>query len=245
LEEAVVPLSLESVREQLLRAGIAPRHVSRYVLELREHLADLTERERRAGLDAKAAGERARDLLGSDAQLVQAMLDKTPRSMAVRAPWAVFTLLPVVALLLAIVLIDVGMYHLLSPTQASAPAAALNPFGWLVAPVSFTTGYLLGPLLVAACIALALRQRLASRWIWIGLGLIALISGLFGFYVHHLPALNGQPPGTAYGALPVVFVDGHVSGAATLSLVAVRAAVLFAIGALVFSSLRTRFAAHP
>jgi hypothetical protein len=34
----------ESVRELLLRAGIAPRHARRYVTELREHLADLATR---------------------------------------------------------------------------------------------------------------------------------------------------------------------------------------------------------
>ncbi len=240
-----MPRSLESVREQLLRAGIAPRHVNRYVVELREHLADLTERERKTGLDTRAASERASELLGSDAQLVQAMMAKTPRSLAVRAPWAVFTLLPVIALLLAIAMIDIAMYHLLAPTPGAGPGAVANTFGGLIAAVSFATAYLLGPLLVAGCIALALRQRLSSSWVWIGLALIAVFSGLFGFYVHVLPAVNGNPQGTAYGALPIVVVDGRVSGAATLSWVAARALVLFGVAALAFSSLRTRLGSHP
>ena len=50
----------EHVREQLLRAGISPRHVRRYVIELREHLADLSARERDAGHDTPTATERAR-----------------------------------------------------------------------------------------------------------------------------------------------------------------------------------------
>ena len=234
-------LSFESVREQLLRAGIAPRHVGRYVVELREHMADLTDRERRAGLDGKAAGERARELLGSDAQLVQAMIDKTPRSIAARAPWAAFTLLPVVALLAAIFAIDVSMMRLLDPVHGAWRAEVSNSNDGLIAAVSFATSYLVGPAIAAGCVALAVRQRLSTRWMWIGLGLIAVISGLFGFYIHILPAMNGRPAGTAFGALPVIVVDGRVSAAATLSLVAVRATVLFAIAALAFRSLRTHF----
>ncbi len=33
---------LHELRERLLRAGVAPRHVRRYLIELREHWADLT-----------------------------------------------------------------------------------------------------------------------------------------------------------------------------------------------------------
>ena len=91
-------LPLENVRDRLLRAGVAPRFAGRYVIELREHLADLTERERKAGLDAAAASERARELLGTDTQLTQAMIETAPRTLAARAPWAVFGLLPLVGL---------------------------------------------------------------------------------------------------------------------------------------------------
>ena len=64
----------ENVREQLLKAGIAAGHVNRYVVELREHLADLTSRERANGAGDAAA--RARTIMGSDAQLVQAPEDR-------------------------------------------------------------------------------------------------------------------------------------------------------------------------
>jgi hypothetical protein len=240
-----MPLPLESVREKLLRGGIAPRQAHRYVVELREHLADLTERERRAGLDGKAASERARELLGSDDQLVRAMLDKTPRSLTARAPWAVFTLLPAVALLVAIFTIDVSMMRLLGPAYPPAPGGVPNPYNGLIAAVSFTTSYLLGPAFAALCIALALRQRLSSRWVWAGLALIAVLSELFGFHVHILPAVGGHPPGTAFGTLPIVFVNGRVSAAASLSPVAVRAAILFTIAACAFGALRTRFLSRP
>src|ERR1700730_5057535 len=44
------------LRERLLRAGVAPRHVRRYLAELADHLADLRAEEERAGaLDAERA----------------------------------------------------------------------------------------------------------------------------------------------------------------------------------------------
>src|SRR5271163_4327337 len=96
-------LPFENVREQLLRAGIAPRHVHRYVIELREHLADLTARERASGLDAKAAAERARAILGTDTQLAQEMIMRgAPRSFAARVPWAAFGIIPAVTIVLLI-----------------------------------------------------------------------------------------------------------------------------------------------
>jgi len=40
---------LRELRERLLRAGVAPRHVRRYMTELHEHWSDLTAEEERAG----------------------------------------------------------------------------------------------------------------------------------------------------------------------------------------------------
>src|SRR5690349_17785120 len=97
----------ESVREQLLRAGFAPRQARRYVTELQEHLADLTSQQRESGLDAEAAAERARRLLGSDAQLARAMIERGgPRSLAARAPWSVFAVLVPLLLVLTTGLIN-------------------------------------------------------------------------------------------------------------------------------------------
>jgi hypothetical protein len=62
--------------------------------------------------------------------------------------------------------------------------------------------------------------------------------------VHTLPPIGGHSPGTAYGALPLIFVNGRVSFAASLSLVAVRAAILFTIAACAFGLLRTRLFSH-
>ncbi len=53
------------LRERLLRAGISPGHASRYVTELREHLADLVAQERTSGLDARQAEANARALVAA------------------------------------------------------------------------------------------------------------------------------------------------------------------------------------
>ena len=50
------------LRECLLRAGVAPRHVRRYLSELGDHLADLKAEERKAGrsrAEAESCGDGA------------------------------------------------------------------------------------------------------------------------------------------------------------------------------------------
>ena len=233
-------LPLENVRDQLLRAGIPPRFAGRYVVELREHLADLTERECKAGLDAAAASERARELLGTDTQLTQAMIDTAPRALAARAPWAVFALLPLVALVAVIAAIVAFMFRLLEPVQATWPGGVPNTYVGLISAASFVTSYLLGPAIAAVCIFISLRQRRSSPWVWIGVGLIAVVSNLVGFHMTVQPPSGGYPGGAVFSVIAAVWVDGHVSAAATWSLVAMRATVLFAIAAFAFHCLRSR-----
>jgi hypothetical protein len=215
-----------------LRAGIAPRHAGSYVTELREHLADLTERERAMGQESKAAAERARALLGTDTELVQEMIAcGTPRSLAARIPWAVFVLLPVVAILLLIVAIGDTMFHIFMAVHALEPTAMPGGYHALFLLVSFTASYLIGPLIALCCIAVALRQRLSSPWVWVGLAFIALVSGVFGFY---------HSPGAPYEGILHVRVNGHVDAGATLAMIGLRAAVLFTLAAIVYRTLRTR-----
>jgi hypothetical protein len=235
-----VSLPLENVRDQLLRAGVAPRFARRYVTELREHLADLTERERNAGLDAAAASDRARELLGTDTQLAQAMIETTPRTLAARAPWAVFTLLPFVTLLAFIVAIVAFMFRLLEPVQPAWPGGVPNTHVGVIAAASFITGYLLGPAIAAVCIFVSLRQRLSSLWVWVGVGLVAITSSLFGFCVNVHPPFGGDPGGATFSVVRAVFVGGHFSVTATLSVAALRAAILITIAAFAYRCVRNR-----
>jgi len=230
----------DSVREQLLNAGIAPRHANRCITELREHLADLAARERASGLDARQADERALALLGDDRQLAQAMIDKgATRSLAARAPWSVFAVLPVVVLLAVLGVTFFAMFQLLWPVRDLAPANMPAGYAALIAVVSFVTNYVVGPLIAAGCITMALRQRLSSSWVWIGLALVALISAPLGFHMHSISTDGGQAQ-TVYSGTGVVFLNGHANIAATVSIAALRAAVLFTMAAVAYRVLQSR-----
>src|ERR1700744_4848181 len=98
------------LEDRLLRGGIAPRHVRRYLRELSEHLADLTAAERAAGHDAADAALRARAALGPDGELADAMLKQRDfRSLSARFPWLVFIVMPPFALISGFVLWALAM----------------------------------------------------------------------------------------------------------------------------------------
>src|ERR1700734_2137768 len=87
------------LRERLLRAGVAPRHVRRYLGELTDHLADLRAEERQAGRSRAEAEAAAMLRLGGVDELAQAMIGQREfQSWSVRAPWAAFGVAPLLAL---------------------------------------------------------------------------------------------------------------------------------------------------
>jgi hypothetical protein len=104
-------MRFEALRENLLKGGIAPRHVRRYLAELDDHLADLTAREIGAGYDGEDAAIRARAALGDDATLAGAMLaQRKLRSLTARAPWLVFRLMPPLAAILVFVVPTLALF---------------------------------------------------------------------------------------------------------------------------------------
>lgn len=234
-------LPLENVHEQLLRSGIAPRHARRYVTELHEHLTDLEARERASGLDAVQASKRARVLLGSDAQLTDAMIDRgAPRSLAAKAPWAVFGVAPLITLIVTVVLLGRWSIGFLFPYSALSGAEIPESVRAVGVTLSFIGSYVVGPALAAACVVIALRQRLSSRWVWMGLALIAVASGPFGLHIQFL-ASEGDVPGGIRGSLaPTVFANGQIDEAATLAMIGIRTAVLFGLSGLAYGTLRRR-----
>ncbi|HTY93118.1 MAG TPA: hypothetical protein VMC02_04465 [Steroidobacteraceae bacterium] len=241
-----MPLPFESVREQLLRAGVTPRYTRRYVTELREHLADLIESGRAAGLGVGEASGRARLLMGKEADLASAAIEAgAPRSLAARAPMVMFVVLPLL-LWAAVLCADiVSMMHLLWPVRDLTPGEMPERYRVLVALGGFTARYLIGLVLCAGCIAIAVRQRLPSGWIWVGLGLIAVVTGMLGIYPHVVPPEAGHPGGTLYSAVALVYVHGRVSLAATLGWMALHAAILFGLAAAAYHALRLRFELAP
>lgn len=230
---------LEDVREQLLRAGISPRYANRYVRELREHLADLTEQGLASGLEPEKAGEHAWAVLGHDASLTQAIIDKgAPRSFAARVPWVVLVALPVTLLIAVIVANAFWTMHLLRPVHGVRSAQVLEGYRGLLSIISFTVSYLVAALLTVGCLAVALRQRLDSAWLWVGLFLISVVSGFFGFHEHVLVPEGGGQGVPMYSVAAIVYLHGHASLAATLGVALLHAGVLFAMAAAAYRASR-------
>jgi hypothetical protein len=169
---------VNELRERLLRAGIAPRHVRRYLTELRDHLADLTAQEESAGRSRADAESAALVRLGGVDDLAKAMIEQRQfQSWCVRAPWATFGIAPLFALAGAYF---VACLILWSGWKIFLPGTD-TPFVRLDGPAIFYFGvgrllYYTAPILVGWGIGLvAARQRLNAVWPTVGLVLIALI----------------------------------------------------------------------
>lgn len=176
----------DALRDRLLRAGIAPRHVRRYVTELTEHLSDLTEAEKRRGAAAPDAAASALAQLGTDSHLADAMIRRPElRAWSVRAPWAIYFLAPPAMLGVALA---VGIALVMAIVEAHRPDGGGHPvlpgwFGGMTAADTLVVTRLL-PLLLGWGVALqAARQRMAVLWPALGLGAISVIGGCLEFAV--------------------------------------------------------------
>ena len=89
-----------SLKERLLRGGVAPREVERLLMELKTHAAALLEEEIGRGQRLEAAQALAHSRLGSDDQiLAKALEQRALKSWGARWPVIMCALLPPVALL--------------------------------------------------------------------------------------------------------------------------------------------------
>ncbi len=168
------------LRERLLRAGVAPRHVRRYLNELTDHLADLRTEEQRAGRSPADAESAALDRLGGMDELVQAMVERSDvQAWSVRAPWATFGLAPIILLaaayIIALFILWSGWKLFLPGTDS--PFVRVDGFSMFY----FAAGrwiYYGAPILIGWGIGLvAARQRLSPQWPTVGLAVIAWIGG--------------------------------------------------------------------
>jgi hypothetical protein len=167
------------LRERLLRAGVAPRHVRRYVTELNDHLSDLIAEEKRAGRSPDEAQAAALVRLGRTEDLARTMVERPGvKSWSARAPWAVLGLGSVAALGCAW---TAALWILWSGWNWFL-AGATTPFG--VRTHGFVVYYFgLGrslyywaPFLVGwGLVVLAGRQRLKAAWPVLTLAVLALV----------------------------------------------------------------------
>jgi hypothetical protein len=171
-------LRFDELRERLLRAGIAPRHVRRYLRELSEHLADLRGEEERAGKSRADAESAALARLGGVDALANAMIEKRQlQAWSARAPWAMFSAGPLACLagayLIACCILWTGWRMFLPETKTPfVPVDGLAVFYFGIGRMIYWGA----PVLVGWGIGVtAARQRLKATWPLVGLALIALV----------------------------------------------------------------------
>jgi hypothetical protein len=240
-----MPKPLRELRERLLRAGVAPRHVRRYLRELTEHLADLTAEERAAGHAGADAENAAVARLGSIDELAEAMIRQPQfRSWASRAPWLTFGAGSLAALgsayLIACSLLWCGWKLFLpaAETPFGHGLSAMHVFAklYFVADKSWYYG---APIAIGLGFAIvAIRQRLRSAWPVIGLVLEAIMAASARIHADRLAVPNGL------GHISMSFFSlPNSSGAAFGELL--YAAAIFSLSILPYLAWRFRNAHTP
>ena len=206
-------MRFEALRETLLTGGIAPRHVRRYLVELSEHLDDLTAEQRTLGYDETDAALRARARLGEDRELAAAMLEqKSLRSIAARAPWAIFGILPSFAAVLAM-LVPLGVLVLIGKSLGFAAKGAIRPHWFELAAMAaaICANLVFFPLASALFVALVARQRLSAYWALIAVA-IPLILFLHSVAEFSIPGHPGMHVGV--GLAPIFLAKGWTTAIA-------------------------------
>jgi len=173
----------DRLEDRLLRGGIAPRHVRGLVSELRAHFHDAVHDEMAKGRDRALAEQAARQRLGNEDSVVQSALAQPElRSLAARFPRFIFGSGPILLWIGAAVLSIaalVGTFDALRALGLISPIPQPEPL-WLTGPTEMAIFFyecILPPLIGAAMIIVAVRQRLSLRWPVTGVALISLLAG--------------------------------------------------------------------
>lgn len=175
----------DRLSERLLHAGIAPRHVRRYVRELSDHFDDLVREEKADGAAKELAETRALARLGNDDTLAEAMLSRPElRSFTARFPWAVFGIGPIMLLGLSVAAALGLEIAMVQTSSIWAPMLGITPGP--VAARGFTQGLLVWNTLVMYGAPLAFawllyrvgsQQRMRPAWIVTGVVLVCILGG--------------------------------------------------------------------
>lgn len=171
-----------SLKERLLRGGVAPKHARRTIAELRDHHTDLFAEAFARGCSLEEAGREASIRLGDEDALAAAVFARPElRSWAHRWPWVAYGLTPTALLVAAFaglfVLLGLsGVVHLDAYTFA-------RRWGALAAGVRLFYTFGLPLLLGVVCCVLAGRRRADVRWPVIGVVVVAILGGALTFDV--------------------------------------------------------------
>lgn len=174
-------MRFDSLRERLLRAGVAPRHVRRYLRELQDHFDDALNAELANGMTHDAAHDAAWARLGTEESLAQGMIERRElRSVAARFPVLLFGAAPAIvwvctplALVLAVNLLPE------ESRRVEVDAAFVDAFLAL----SFIYTRVLPVLLGALALHVAAARRLRALWPLVGAAAVDLLAGTLTIYL--------------------------------------------------------------
>ena len=176
----------DRLSERLLHAGIAPRHVRRYMRELTDHFDDLVREEKEGGAARELAETRALARLGNEENLADAMLSRPElKSFMARFPWAVFGFGPLVLpVLTAVAALYFEIWFgnhgggIFSYLTGQPPGPVTAKWATRVFTAYNTLAVYGAPLLFAwAFYWLGMRQRMRPAWIVTGVALICVLGG--------------------------------------------------------------------
>lgn len=223
-----------ALRERLLRAGVAPKHVRRTVTELEAHRQDILLELRDRGVPAAQAEVEARARLGSDDTLAASVLARPElRSWARKRPWAAFAIVPVVSFVAAFALWAVVFIVLVEQLKSVLGMSLLDRAG--VRPIAeflFSTALWGMPVLVGGiCLWFAGARRAGVAWPIVGVAIISLTAAAMNLTLEW-PA----PPDVAK------FSAGIGIGSENALQVATRSALTMALVLVPFFAWRRRIA---
>ena len=204
------PQPLKSLSEHLLRAGVAHRHVRRYVRELHEHYEDAVREELAKGLDRSLAEQTAWARLGNEEELARSVLAQpTLRSTAARFPVLVFGAAPALIWFTSLALSLFGLFAFVeSYEQPAAPFWVLESTYALLLVYMRVLPVLLGVLLLIASV----RQRMAPYWPIIGTAIIALMAGTSRINLTLAATPEASNVGVGSSLLPLIFPSSAALG---------------------------------
>ncbi len=170
------PIDCRRVTNRLLRGGISPRRVRRIVRELRDHFLDLKSDAVAGGMSEFEAEQWANSRLGTGTEVTDQMLARPElRSWAARWPWAIYALLPPIAMVGLVVVLVLGLIAVLPSGESVA-----DPwFAGAVDAVLATFEYTAPVILCAVFLWMAFQRRSRPRWLVPGIVLVGVLGGSF------------------------------------------------------------------
>jgi hypothetical protein len=187
-------LDFAAIREQLLRGGVAPKHVRRTIAELRDHHADLvSEATGRGATTAQATAEASARLGDQEALVGEVLRHSELRSWAHRWPWAIYGLAPLAVLVAAIIAALIALFVPVYVHGGASGHPSSPPWLRSLAVVTRELAMYGLPLVVAVGVCLAaVRRRASLPWPMVGVVLVSLVGGALDLEIRW-PNTSGQP----------------------------------------------------